>query len=63
MIVDDDDEFDSKYWVCNECAKKKYPGVNPGIVTATSGRCGWCKSGKTETLIPTCDYTGGGDDN
>lgn len=56
-----DDELQGKYWICDECAKKKYPGADPGICTATHGRCGWCKSDDVHTLIPCIDYEGLGD--
>lgn len=45
----------SKYWICDECAKKK-GGIPPDwAVTVTKGNCAYCNA-KDVILTPTCDY-------
>lgn len=48
-----------KYWICNECAKKK--GLTPpkGSVTMISGLCGYCEQPDEATLTPIVDFNGG----
>lgn len=52
------EERQSKYWICNECAKKKEWVTPDWPVTAITGLCGWCSRIDDEFLIPTCDYSG-----
>lgn len=50
-------EFVEKYWICGSCADGQGAKMPEGACnTAIQGKCGHCKSGKVELLIPVVDF-------
>lgn len=46
----------SKYWMCGECAKKRWLIRPDFAVTVILGVCGHCNSETEAFLTPVCDF-------
>lgn len=50
----------AKYWICDECAKKKGWKPVDWAVTIIKGLCGYCERTDETFLTPTVDFHKGG---
>ena len=46
----------SKYWICDECAKKYSWTAPEHAVSVIKGSCGHCENGTEQLLTPTVDF-------
>lgn len=53
-------EREEKYWICDDCAKKRGWKCEQNGITVIYGLCGHCERTDETMLIPTCDYNGPG---